>query len=473
MLSTLLAVALAQGLPIKDGVSSSLLEVNNGKAKVLVYGPDGGFPPLADKNGDLLELAEDGRVDIGRDTPLFRDVFQGTAVSAHNKWLQSILTMTATVGSGALTLNASAITTINTYANFTTPAKFRGYADGALYWHGRIRPNNLPQTNAVAEVGLGNALTNAAPTDGAFFRWTSSGGFECVLNRGGAESSASLTAPTAGVYSLFSIKVDADSLKCSWYTPSSGASASVTVTLDSGAPGAFNESPGVLLRVYNGAVAPALAPQLVIGLVDLTMKVIDQNRLNATVNSVNGQQGVFTPTTGAQSTNYANSAAPASATLSNTAAGYTTLGGKYQFAAVAGAATDYALFGYQVPTSFRLIVRGIRISTCNTVVAVATTAHVFEWGAGVQSTAVSLATADATGASPTTAPRRIALGMQSLPVGAAVGQCASDIVVDLGDSPLVVDSGRFFHIILSMPVATATATQVIRGTVTISGYFEQ
>lgn len=473
MLSTLLALALAQGLPIKDGVSSSLLEVNNGKAKVLVYGPDGGFPPLADKDGALIEFAEDGRVDVGRDTPLFRDVFQGSAVSAHNKWFQSILTMTATVGSGALTLNASAITTINTYANFTTPQKFRGWADGALYWHGRVRPVNLPATNALAEVGLGNALTNATPTDGAFMRWTASGGFECVLNRGGAETSTSMTAPAASVYSLMSVKVDGDTLKCSWFTPSTGASASATVTLDSGAPSAFNESPGALLRVVNGASAPSLAPQLVVGLVDVTMKVIEMNRLSAIVNSVNGQQGVFTPTTGAQSTNFANSAAPASATLSNTAAGYTTLGGKWQFAAVAGAATDYALFGYQVPTSFRLVVRGIRISTCNTVVAVATTATVFEWGAGVQSTAVSLATADATGAAPTTAPRRVALGVQSLPVGAAVGQCATDLAVDFGDSPLIVDSARFFHIILQMPVATATATQVIRGTVTVSGYFEQ
>jgi len=49
--------------------------------------------------------------------------------------------------------------------------------------------------------------------------------------------------------------------------------------------------------------------------------------------------------------NYANSAAPASATLSNTAAGYTTLGGQFQFAAVAGAETDYALFAYTVPAA--------------------------------------------------------------------------------------------------------------------------
>jgi hypothetical protein len=36
-----------------------------------------------------------------------------------------------------------------------------------------------------------------------------------------------------------------------------------------------------------------------------------------------------------------------------------------------------------------------------------------------------------------------------------------------------VESGRFLHVILAVPVGTATASQVIRGTVTIDGYFEQ
>ena len=108
---------------------------------VVVTTPDGGFQ-LFDEHGEKLRFA-DHRVDTGRDVPLFRDVFVGASVSAHNKWAQSILTQTATVGSGAITLNASAITTINTYSTLLTVPKFRGYADGALYFHGRARPNNL------------------------------------------------------------------------------------------------------------------------------------------------------------------------------------------------------------------------------------------------------------------------------------------------------------------------------------------
>ncbi len=432
--------------------------------------PDGGVQ-LFDEHGEKLRFA-DHRVDTGRDAPLFRDVFVGTSVAAHNKWAQSILTQTATVGSGAITLNASAITTINTYSTLLTVPKFRGYADGALYFHGRARPNNLPQTNALAELGFGNALTNAAPTDGAFFRWTASGGFECVLNRGGAETSVTMTAPASGVYSYFAIEVWGDRMECRYTTPSSGFFEETEIVLASGAPSAFNESPGGMMRVVNGAVAPALAPQLLVGLFDVSIKVIDIDRPSQTTAAISGLSGAYNPLTGAQSTNHANSTSPTSATLSNTAAGYTTLGGRYQFAAPAGAVTDFALFGFQVPTSYRFVVTGIAISACNTGAAVATTATSLEWSLGVGSTAVSLATADAIAATPTSAPRRVPLGKQSFAIGAAIEACTTDVVRQF-ISPIPVESGRFLHVILAVPVGTATASQVIRGTVTVDGYFEQ
>lgn len=433
--------------------------------------PSDGGVQLFDEHGDKLRFAE-SRIDMGRDTPLFSDRFVGSAIAAHNKWAQSILTQTVTVTGGAATLNASAITTVNTYSILLSPVKFRVWIDGALYFHGRIRPVNLPQTNALAEAGFGNATTTVAPTDGAFFRWTSSGGFEAVINRGGAETSVAMTAPPANIYSIFAIEVWGDAVEFRYQTPSTGAEVRTVVNLDSGATGAFNESPGVMLRVVNGAVAPALAPQLIVGGVEASRKVLDEARPVQHMATIQGATSVFTPTTGAQAANNANSAAPASATLSNTAAGYTTLGGRYQFAAVAGAATDYALFAYQVPTSYRFVVTGISVSTCNTVAAVATTATAFEWSLGVGATAASLATADATGASPTTAPRRISLGKQSLPIGAAAEACATDVVRQFV-SPISVESGRFLVVILQMPVGTATATEIFRGTVTVDGYFEQ
>lgn len=474
-LSLIPSLALAQGIPVKGGASSDLANVNTAKKlEVSAFGRDGGVLEIGDRFGASIELADDGRLDISQDTPLFRDTFSGSAVAAHNRWFQSLTTMTATVGSGAITLNAGAVTTVSTYATITSVEKFRGFIDGALYWRARARPVNLPQTNATAELGLFNALTNAAPTDGLFVRWTASGGFECVINRGGVETSVAMTAPASGVYSVFSGNVTASKAYCEYETPSTGVRVETFLNLDSSAPSAFVESPGLGMRVYTAGVAPALAPQLLVGVISAGTKVVDMQRPVADVQGVTGNQAAFTPTTGAQSTNFTNSTGPVSATLSNTAAGYTTLGGKYQFAAPAGAVTDFALFGYQVPTSYRFVLTGVRISTCVTGAASATTPTMLEWGLGFGSTAVSLATADATGAAPTSAPRRLTVGEQSIPVGTAIGGCVGDIWLGDGRTALgIVESGRFLHVILSVPVGTATASETIRGTVTLTGYFEQ
>jgi hypothetical protein len=448
--------------------SSAFADVTvNGTVRVVA---DGGLQ-ITDEFGDALVFTDE-RMDVGRDTPLFTDRFVGTAVASNNKWMQSLLTMTAPVSAGAVNLNAGASVLANTYATLATTPKFRGYIDAALVVQVRARPVNLPQTNTVAEIGLGNATANTAPTDGAFFRWTSSGGFECVISRGGVETSVAMTAPAQNVYSIFSIKTKGDRQICRYITPSTGADVRAVIALDAVAPSAFNEAPGGLIRLYNGATSPALAPQLIVGLFELSKKVLDEARPPEVAAAIAGQSAVTTPTTGAQAANNVNSAAPASVVLNNTAAGYSTLGGRWQFLAVAGSVNDLIVFGYQVPTSYRFVLTGISISTCNTVVAVATTPTAFEWSLGTNSTNVSLATADATGASPTTAPRRISLGKQSLPIGATPEQCAPDLIRAFR-SPMTVESGRFLQIILQVPVGTATATEIFRGTVTVDGYFEQ
>jgi hypothetical protein len=172
---------------------------------------------------------------------------------------------------------------------------------------------------------------------------------------------------------------------------------------------------------------------------------------------------------GTQTGNHANSAAPSSASLSNTAAGYTTLGGKWQFAAVGSAETDFALFAYQVPATHRLFVSGVAISAINTGAAVATTASVLEWALGLNSTAVSLATTDS---DPVFAPRRVQLGLQAFAVAAAIGALAQDLWRTF-DQPLIVQPSRYLHLILKCPIGTATGSQVIRGQATIDGYFEK
>ena len=114
------------------------------------------------------------------------------------------------------------------------------------------------------------------------------------------------------------------------------------------------------------------------------------------------------------------------------------------------------------------MVRGIWIDTMNTGAAVATTATWLQWSLGVGCSAVTLATAEGAAAK---APARLALGNQVFPIAAAIGAQAARIDVNL-DAPLVINAGEYLHIIVKMPLGTATASQVIRGVVGVNGFFE-
>jgi hypothetical protein len=171
------------------------------------------------------------------------------------------------------------------------------------------------------------------------------------------------------------------------------------------------------------------------------------------------------PLEGTQTANHTNNTVPGTAALSNTVPSYATLGGKFLFASAVGAETDYALFGYQVPSTHRFICTGVRISAA-VAVALTTTATLLEWALGLGSTAASLATADA---DPVFGPRILPLGSQGFVASAAVGIAAPDILC-LFDSELVVEASRYVHAIVREPVGAATGT--FRGAVTFDGWFE-
>jgi hypothetical protein len=168
-----------------------------------------------------------------------------------------------------------------------------------------------------------------------------------------------------------------------------------------------------------------------------------------------------------QSQNYGNSTAPASASLSNTVPSYTTEGGWFQFAAPAGADTDYLLYGFLVDTGYRRIITGVKVSLWNLGATVATTPTLIQFGLGINSTALSLATVDSL--PNTIGYKRIGVGAVSFPIGAPAGTAANEIFLDLSDSPLVGEAGRYCALTMRIPVGTATPSQIIQGHVTLLG----
>lgn len=443
-----------------------------------VLSEQAGKARMLDASGDDLDVTENNALRVSLSNVIFGDQVDGSAVNT-NLWNQAVANMTIAVVNGFITLNSAAIVTASSYAILSSIKYCPLYGILPLRVTINAKVTNIPEANATVELGIGAVSGTSAPTDGAFFRWGPAGQLFCVINNGGSESaSAALTAPisdddgdsvnlppTQNVIHLFEIEIVEDLVI--FYIDDIAVA---TLNVPSGQNYPFNAGrQQIFSRVYTAGSAAAAAPQISIGQVNVVQQDLNKIKPWQHVLVSLGKGAYQSPVTAfGQTMNKANSSAPASATLSNTAAGYTTLGGQFQFVAQAGAATDYALFAFQVPAGYQLYINDISISCMNTGAIGGLTGTILEWSLGVNSSAVSLATADGAG---TWAPRRIPLGMQSFAITAAIGVTASDINRRL-DTPLVIDSGRYFHVILQVPAGLATGSQVFRGVVFLNGYFE-
>jgi len=419
------------------------------------------------------ETSEDYRLRTGIDTLLGGDSFNYA-----NQWSGAYTyvttTMTIVHANGFAVLNNSAIVTATTGAMVQSRRCFPLYEAGGLYGEATVLLTQPPQLNAITQIGiLLAASATATPTDGVYFEYNAAGELRGVMMYNSIPSqTGTMPIPTDSATHKYTISIDTEHVE---FWIDNVLQAELATPAGHGQPYASTSAP-FAVRHYTTGVAPALATQ--VKYANWTVSLADWNSGMSWQAAMAGQgydaiQGIGGQTQG-QTANYANSAAPASATLSNVAAGYTTLGGQWQFAAVAGAETDYALFAFQVPAAAvavpgrTLRIYGITVDAFNTVVAVATTATVLQWALAVGATAVSLATAEAATAK---APRRVTLGVQSFAVAAAVGAAANQINVQFA-TPHVVNPGEFVHVILKMPIATATATEIFRGTVGIDAHWE-
>ena len=429
------------------------------------------FLATGPNNRALQSYGPMGRLASGVQTMELFDPIDGSAINAQI-WNQAatglIIAQNATTG--FLVLNNTALTTINTSCQITSVKQIQLINTFIPTVRILFKTPNVPQSNATIELGYLEATGSAAPTNGAFFRWSSASEFRCVTVFNSVETqSGPLTAPTINTVHAAHISFQGTRVEF-WNN---------NVLLAEVANPAGNPTPtgssriALGARVYIGGTAPVTAPEMQVAAISLWRNDLNTNKLwpYQMVSIGRGAyQSAITPF--AQTANHANSTSPVSATLSNTAAGYTTLGGRWQFAAPAGAATDFALFGFQVPVGFQLFVTDFRFDAVNTGAAVAITNTTIDVGVAVNSSAVSLATADAF-ATNVYAPRRMPLGLASWVLGAGIGAQAEGCPITLNlVTPWTVDSARFFHVIVQVHAGTATISQIIRGDCFIGGYFE-
>lgn len=411
-----------------------------------------------------MRLDRFGSVASALHTPLLAESFEGAVINPA-RWVITATTMTAAQSSViGLQFNSGSSAAATIGYMIKSSRMFMKTQRQPIQAKMRARLNHV--NNAVMELGFGDAATfNGAHTTGAYWQKQSSGALVPVVTYNSVDITGTdvsgLVLPAN--YYTFDVFMDDDEAVFVCQDSATGLiiskqSIPVPVTgqrLFSATQIAF------MARQYHTGAAPATAPQLF--LTDVYVAGLDA-QWNLPVGQASSlmKRGLLEhPFSGVQLATFANSAAPANATLSNTAAGYATLGGLFSFVAVAGAATDYALFGQQVPIPATFVVTGVDIETWNTGAAVATTPTLLVWGLATELTAVSLATANH---------HRVALGAQSFPIGAAIGAKAERISVDFSQAGIVCGPGRYIAVILRMPVATATASQVVQGMVSFRGY---
>lgn len=400
--------------------------------------------------------------------------FVASAVCTTNV-LQYSSTMTSSVANNLMVLNTAGTTTSAAHIQLRTPRTFKAERGADRVWGVRLRLDQPPVANTTVDFGLGIAPTSADPTMGVFFRLNSAGELRGVtISNGGSESTTSvLTYSNPTDFQDFLIVIGRSSVT---FFINEVPVGSIAAPPNSTGPAAGESFPG-FVRIYNNAAVGIAQKVYVSKIVSATMGGLsnrDSTHLAALKGDV-GQQHVTGVGTGGQTTNWTNSGAPAAATLSNTAAGYTTLGGLFSFVALAGANTDYALFAYQVPAGTltnmgrTLIVRGVAIDAFVSAVAgTPTVATVLEWGFAFGSMTVSLAASESTS---TKLPRKGFLGIQAVLTTAVVGTELRRIQQTF-EQPMAVNAGEYFHIILRIPAGAATIYPTITGGVFIDASWE-
>lgn len=428
------------------------------------------------KNDDSILAARwdrKGNTIIGNYQPEIREVFEWATINVQ-KWASSVSWFAqAQTTLWWLNLTNTWSTASGAYSILTSKRVIQ-FAQRMPVQH-KVRKRIQTVANTVVDRWFGAPATTAVPANGVIFYVVNG----IVYGRMYQNSAVVIDAPvlaistfgwnTAGnpfsvlnipsMYLIYDIVIDDDNILFTiqdsetWFLV-----AAASPSLPASAYKMFSATAlPIYTRVYNSAI-PTATPIVVESWIEAFNTDITWNRSIENLSASMRMELSTNPFTWAQTENNTNSAAPTSATLSNTTAWYTTLWGKFQFAAVAWAETDYCLFWFQVPVGTRVGIDAIIINTYNMWAAVATTVSALEWSLVSNLSAVSLATANGI---------RKSLWFQSLPVGATIWQKADTLIVDFGGNTQYTESGQFVVIAVKLPVGTATASQIIRGSVTV------
>lgn len=413
------------------------------------------------------ETDDDYRLRIANESVYDWETFNYAAQNT-GKYIYRNTTMANTWSTAGLTTNSGSITTTTTGTLVQTYGFFPLIGASQLYgeFEGSVSANAT--TNMVVDFGffLAGTSTPYAPTDGVYFR-LNSGGWSGVINYNGSETATAVFSFTHTINRKYQFLIVAHEREVEFWID--GVLYGQIVTpVGQGQPFMAGSLPLSLRHANTGTAGAALSFTLNDYAVSVGGPAMAERPSVIGNKALGSYQGLSGGTMGSLAS-YANSTNPTAAAPSNTALTANLpngLGGQGAVTAAAAAATDGIWGSYQVPAGTvsvqgrRLVLRGVRLDAVNLGAAVATTATTVQFSLAYGHNAVSLATAEA---ATTKAPRRIALGMMTWPVGAAIGAQpqSGPLFVDFGDAPIYVNPGEFVQLVGKFLVGTATASQVI------------
>lgn len=411
------------------------------------------------------EVDDDYRLRVAHDTMLDQETFNYSAQNT-GKHTHTFTTLTATVSAAGLLTNSGNITTTTTGMTFGTFAEFRASGTETLVSETSGSFTAQPNANQVIDFGLfrRGASTPFAPTDGAYFR-VSSTGVQGVINVNGVETTTAVFPSSLGTgtftyvnNTVYRFLIQANNVGVSFWinnfkygeiaTPAGASFAARSTSL-----------PWSVRHAIAGGAAGAAMQFLVADYRVYLRGALYADPLAVAGNRAFGShQGLSGGTMGSLA-NYANSANPTAAVPTNTTAALGTgLGGQFWETASLAVNTDGVICSYQVPAGTvavqgrRLVIYGVSLmSYVQTVLAGGP--FVTQYSLAFGHTAVSLATAESASFTNATtkAPRRVALPAFTQAVTAA--QAVSTMVSQPGGSsvrfeaPIFVNPGEFVALV--------------------------
>ena len=450
-----------------DNSGNSLINTN---AANLANTPSGlSIGGFSDNTFRVARFDRLGNIRTGQDQLLLHDDIEGTTINTQ-LWTAATTTFTqAQVASTGINLNSGNTFAASSSSMITSKKMFSKMQLSPIRC--RIRARIVPQSNAIGEWGFGAPTAGTAQVPyGAYWRFTASGSIVPVISYNGADAvqgtdiSTAISALGYTNYYSWSVIMDDDNCRFTCQNTATGQMVAEQVLQIPATQAKMmsNTHVPVFVRLYENATGGTTAPYIYVSDVAVLGYDAVYNKPWYLQQAQTTNHAMISPTAFTQTAQFGNSANPAAATLSNTAAGYTTLGGLFNWVPTTALTTDYNLFCFTVPTNYQFVCTGIYIDTGVWTVLTTTAPMIIQWFIATNGSSVNLSSNGAI---------RVGVGSQTFATAAAAGTMSTPLGKQF-TVPVISESGTFFTVGFRFAGVAPTAAGSIGGMVNIEGFFE-